>query len=347
MNNINQIRNLNFLGGKFKKTYFEEKYKLADVRALRNIILENAYTLTENSDYQSLLVLIDPKVTKSRIIEEWNKAKSTLRLDITKRINILIYHSGQFSSSIKTFNEEIKVELEKKLLKMVMESGILIPSPNVYYEILKILIYRWMKSEGPISSTELSKLAGCSYPTIAGARKRLGKSIEKYTDRTFNLKYFPFEEWEKLLVESDQARSTIWFADTSELEPREPRSLLKRLLKIERDDIAIGGVYGAQYYFHDLDITDSSRLDLTIHCPGSRSDLSFIELLDPALKKVDKLNKAVNLVVHFIRRNKTYFIKGQNNIKWADPVECLLDLQEARLESQAKEFLEYHSKKVK
>jgi hypothetical protein len=36
----------------------------------------------------------------------------------------------------------------------------------------------------------------------------------------------------------------------------------------------------------------------------------------------------------------TFFQKSDDGMVWADEVECLLDLHEARLESQALEFLE-------
>jgi hypothetical protein len=346
MRKTNQNQKMNFLEGKYSNIYVEKKYDLADVRALRNKFLEIAYTLTEKSKCQSILILLDPKVTEPRIMEEWDKVNNSLLPEITKRLNIVIYHSGKFSYSIKVLDKEIRDVLEKHISKQSVKSGTRLQSANLYYEILKILVYRWMNDKGPISSTELSDLAGCSYPTIAEARKRLHKSIETLSDRTFKLRHFPVDEWRKLLVESDQVRSTMWFADKSGLKPRDPESLLKRYKKIMIDDTAIGGVFGAVKYFRDLDITGSPRLDLTIHSSGKMADLNFIGFLDPALEKVDKSNNAINLVVHFIRRKVPLFLKESSNINWADPVECLLDLHEARLESQAKEFLEYYYKKT-
>jgi hypothetical protein len=44
-------------------------------------------------------------------------------------------------------------------------------------------------------------------------------------------------------------------------------------------------------------------------------------------------------VIHALRRAESLFQPGEDGLPWADPVECLLDLHEARLESQALEFL--------
>ncbi len=191
MNNIIQKEKLRIIDTIIDNTYIEKKFNLADVRALRNHLLEMAYILTEKSDNQSLLVLIDSKITEPRILREWHRAKRTIRPEIIRRLNIAIYHAGEYSSSIKKLDDEIRAALDKEIFKTVTEKGTRLQGANLYYEILKILIYRWMHNEGPISSIELSNLAGCSYPTIADARKRLTHSMERYSDRTFKLKHFP------------------------------------------------------------------------------------------------------------------------------------------------------------
>ena len=108
---------------------------------------------------------------------------------------------------------------------------------------------------------------------------------------------------------------------------------------MERPNIAVGGVFGAKHYHPSLDLVGSPRLDLTIHSTGSRADLGFVERLDPALRKVEDPSEPANLVIHFLRRHDSLFDKGSDGLNWADPVECLLDLHEARLEPQALEFL--------
>ena len=69
-------------------------------------------------------------------------------------------------------------------------------------------------------------------------------------------------------------------------------------------------------------------------------DLSFVERLDPALEKAARPDESSSLVIHCIRRAESLFQPGDHGVPWADPVECLLDLHEARLESQAQAFLD-------
>jgi len=65
--------------------------------------------------------------------------------------------------------------------------------------------------------------------------------------------------------------------------------------------------------------------------------------LDPALEKATRRDESPTLVIHTIRRAESLFQPVENDLPWADPVECLLDLHEARLESQALEFLQSFS----
>jgi hypothetical protein len=44
-------------------------------------------------------------------------------------------------------------------------------------------------------------------------------------------------------------------------------------------------------------------------------------------------------VVHNVYHANSLFVPREGGLEWADPVECLLDLHEARLEMQATQFL--------
>ena len=141
-----------------------------------------------------------------------------------------------------------------------------------------------------------------------------------------------------MLAVSDEVRGTVRFADRSG-QARSPESLLRRLRKIGRQDVAVGGVLGAKHYQPSLDLVGNPRLDISIHSGRKTADLSFVEPLDPGLEKTVKRDESPTLVIHTIRRAASLFQPGEDSIPWADPVECLLDLHEARLESQALEFL--------
>ncbi len=68
-------------------------------------------------------------------------------------------------------------------------------------------------------------------------------------------------------------------------------------------------------------------------------DWDFVKQLDPALQETERRDEPAPLVVHLVRRASPLFQPSEEGLQWADPVECLLDLHEGRLESQALEFL--------
>jgi hypothetical protein len=152
------------------------------------------------------------------------------------------------------------------------------------------------------------------------------------------LRVFPRDEWARLVALADEVRGTVRFVDQSG-QRRAPESLLRRLQQLQRDDIAVGGVWGAKHYHAALDLVGNPRLDVSIHSPNKAANLDFVAQLDPALARAARRAQAPSLVVHVVRRAASLFERDGSGGLWADPVECLLDLHEARLEDQALEFL--------
>lgn len=123
-------------------------------------------------------------------------------------------------------------------------------------------------------------------------------------------------------------------------QPRSADLHLRRLEKLNPPGLAIGGVLGAKHYFPDLDLAGTPRLDLSLHSPGRQLNLEFIEQLDPALKRVEDPLAPANVVMHAVRHADPLFAGREGGLAWADPLECLFDLYEARLDQQAAQFLE-------
>jgi hypothetical protein len=211
-------------------------------------------------------------------------------------------------------------------------------SKETYYAILQILVHQWLLGKAPLTRKALGSMAGCSYPTVAAALHRLGPYLGQRSSRGVELTYLPGSEWERMLAVSDRIRETARFAVASG-EVRSPEAHLKRLVQLGLDNVAIGGVLGARHYYSDLDLVGTPRLDLSLHCPGKRAGLELIQKLDPALRRVESALDAANVVVHVVRRAEAFFAPREGGLQWADPVECLMDLHEAHLELQAKEFL--------
>ena len=211
-------------------------------------------------------------------------------------------------------------------------------SSEAHHEILRILIHQWLLGKGPIAVSSLMEISGTSHPTVSRSLERFDHYLKRHSDRSVELRSFPREEWARLLAVSDEVRGTVRFADRSG-QARSPDSLLRRLRQLQRQDIAVGGVLGAKHYQPSFDLVGNPRLDLSLHSGRKPADLSFVERLDPGLEKTVRRDESPTLVIHTIRRAESLFQPGEDGLPWADPVECLLDLHEARLESQALEFL--------
>jgi hypothetical protein len=116
-------------------------------------------------------------------------------------------------------------------------------------------------------------------------------------------------------------------------------SLFSRLQRLHLEGVAIAGVLGARRRHPGLDLIGTPRLDLTLHVRTRQPDLGFIRQLDPALRPA-RPEEPARLVIHLLRYPHRFSESDADGLLWADPVECLLDLHEMRLESQALDFLQ-------
>ncbi len=78
-----------------------------------------------------------------------------------------------------------------------------------------MLLTRWLLGEGPISRRELGEQAGCSYPTIAKAIARFGRSVRLHTNRSVEFGEFPQEAWSELLARTPSQRARVSYVDRS------------------------------------------------------------------------------------------------------------------------------------
>ncbi len=314
------------------------KAGVAALRSVRVGLMQLAYALAARPDASGFLLLPDVSITRSRLQEEWGLASSAFRPELMNRLSICIGEGDHFVGIPKNPDTETQRIISRWITSQGSRAGSHLPRADYSFLVLELLIHRWLCNEGPMTTAWLMKTAGCSYQTVAGILRRLDHCLVRHSDRRVELVKFPKEEWARLVAVSEKARSPIRFADRSG-QPRSSESILRRLQRLGRQDIALGGVMGAMHYLPRLDLMGNPRLDLSVHCPGKAADLSFIERLDPALARVDRRDDPASLVVHLVRRREAFFEPGKDGLNWADPVECLLDLHEARLEPQAREFL--------
>ncbi len=317
----------------------EAKSGLQAIHWVRNVFLRLAYTLSNRPEARAFLLLIDPELSETRIREEWRMAQKAFRPDLLVRLQFVIYKDGNYTG-IPHEPATADIELLERVRRTEVSHGRhRLQRPDYSGEILKILLLQWFRKRGPVTSVWLSNTVGCNYRTVARTINSLGNSVIRHSDKSVELGYFPKDPWNRLLVTSNRSRATIRYSDQSG-QPRSTESLLNRLIRLKRPDIAIGGVPGVRQLHTDIDLVGSPRLDLSIHCPGTYTDVDFVKLLDPALERENNPENPASLVLHFVRRKTAMYIVDPGGVTWADPVECLLDLYEARLDSQAFEFLD-------
>lgn len=318
----------------------EVKIGLDSRRTLSGALMKLAYLLGEKPGFRGFLVLVDSAITLPRLREEWARAAKVLRPEIQQRLHICVYQTD----TIQGVPTDPDAEMQRIISEVVSrECGVASSmhhprSSAPFYDILRILINQWIKRAGPLTSRWLGEAAGCTYPTVASALEKLEKYLVRHSDRRVELKVFPKDEWFRLVANADKVRRTLRFADHSG-QPRSVESLVSRLHKLHPEGIAIAGVLGARRLYPGLDLIGTPRLDLTVHCRARQPDIGFLRQLDPALKPAGREEPA-RLVIHLLGYPHCFSETDADGSLWADPVECLLDLHEMRLESQALEFLQ-------
>lgn len=318
--------------------FFELKMDMRNIRNLRASLMGLAVRLSSEPNKKGYLVLVDPKISFPRLESEWKSTSTVLSADVSSRLSILIYKDQKYRGIPKA-PSEIAQKAASKLISDEEMGGIQLPRPDYFFVVLKILLRQWFLGGEPVATKWLMEKAGCSYPTVAGVLDRLGGVIERHSYKRIKLGRFPKEAWVQMLAVSDRARRTMRFVDASG-QPRSPDSLIRRLNKLDHTGIAIGGAPGARYWYPELDLVGTPRLDLSVHCPRNRLDLTFVHNLDPALKNIEDRNRPASLVVHAVRRNISMFREDKSGAaSWADPVECLMDLYEMHLQKQVNEFI--------
>lgn len=318
----------------------EVKIGVDSQRTLSGAMMRLAFALGERPGFRGFLVLVDSAITVPRLQEEWNRAAKVIRPEIHQRLNVCIQQETHFTG----VPDDPDADTQSILADVVeKERGAIHAhrSPRTsepFYDILRILINQWIKRAGPLTSRWLAESAGCTYPTVASALEKLEKYLTRHSDRRVELKAFPKDEWSRLVANADKVRQTLRFADHSG-QPRSIESLMTRLQKLHLAGVAIAGVPGARRVYPALDLIGTPRLDLSIHCRTRQPEIGFLRQLDPALKPARR-DEPARVVIHLLRQAQVFFEADSDGILWADPVECLLDLHEMRLESQAYEMVQ-------
>lgn len=316
----------------------EIKVRAPAIRSLREAVLTLIYQLAANSKLKALLVLVDPGLSAQRVKHEWRNAAMAFRPELFSRVSLVTVTGDRFDGLPSEFSPSMREALMEAVLAEQRKLGGGERGRDSFTEILKVLVRLWLENAGPVTTSRLGTLTGFSYPTLSTTLGRLGNGISRGSDRRVELREFPLDAWAQIVTLGERVRTCIRFADRSG-QPSSTEALLGRFLSLAPKGAGVGGVAGARHYVPTLDLVGNPRLDLTIHCPNGMPDLSFVRKLDPALNLTTDRTTPISLLIHVDRCPVASFERSKSGTLIANPVECLLDLHEAKLEALALEFL--------
>jgi hypothetical protein len=309
----------------------------AAARILRAELMAMATAIARHPGRTATLRLVRSRISEERLEEEWRAAADALRPAVLSRLSLhVVFPNGR--SRVFGVSRGVPPEV-KAGNEATRAGGIRLPPRDLSFAVEKLLVWAWLTRRGPLTRKWLERAAGCSYPTVASVVKRLGSAVHRHPDRRIELTHVPREEWARLFAFSGEARSVMRFADRSG-QPDPPAVLLRRLGNVGPEGVAVGGVAGARDHHPELDLVGLPRVDLSVHAPTRDVEIGFVARLDSALKQVEDPAEPAQLVLHFVRHEDPLFTINPGGLPWADPVECLFDLNEAGLEPQAVEFLD-------
>ena len=294
------------------------------------------------------LIIEANRLSKERLLREWHRLKNLFRPEIAERLSLVALGKGE---SFMEPNDEYLQRLADAF-KISYLSDFLERFPHAvrrpfgqprYFEVVKVLLIRWLLNQGPIAIGKLAGMVGCTYPTVREALHQLDQKqyLKRYSNRTVELAGFPQEAWGELVALSSRIRRPLRFVDRSGQKP-DPHFLLKQLERLRPLSIGIGGVVAAARWHPDFDLHGMPRLDLVLHAPKGATNLGFVKQLDPALKETEIPSDSPVLVVHPLLRAESLFqTRPETPLPIADPIETALDLGEMGLTRQAGQLLRH------
>lgn len=311
------------------------KTSLHTTRDLRAALITMAYAARFKASSKWACVLANTRMTSGRLQDELQMFRATVTSDVADRVWI---GKTQKDGELEGQDCPIPADWVRSLIQQVAERATPIVRGASQYEVLSLLTLHWLQNVPPQSADAICRAAGVSYPTLAAVLKELDvdHAIERDSSRKVHLNRLPQDAWKRWALAKTRVRKTVRFVDLA-AQARSPEEMVQRLNRMKLQNVAVAGVLGAKHYYPQLDITSSTRLDLTVH--GHNVNLDFVDQLDAGLQRSTNSSAAPQLVVHYLLRPQAYFEVGSEGTVWADPVECLADLFEARLHAQADEML--------
>lgn len=310
------------------------KRRITAVRDLLATLARTAQRIAEQPGRRGTIVLVDPQLSRESVTREWERFRRALDSEVAARIRILQVTEDWVPEALAELPERVREQLAPQ-----WRAGERLPRPQMQAEVQRLLILKSYLEASPRTAAWLAETAGCAYRTVAAAVDAMGSAVTRVSGRRVLMTHLPPEPWRRLLANAISARHTITFADRSG-QPRSAEHLARKVRELGRADVAIGGVLGAARHHPGLDIVSAPRLDVCVHAPGPDVVPLPLERIDPGLVRSARPDEPIRLAVHFLRRRESFFAVDADGSRWADPVECSLDLHEAGLDGLAQSLLE-------
>ncbi|MDF1576749.1 MAG: hypothetical protein P1P86_16305 [Bacteroidales bacterium] len=322
----------------YEDTLFEFAYKLHNIRGVQSVLVSLAKVLAEQVEKNAMLLLNDSRISPKRLRDEWKAMSRIFHPGIFSRLGIIRFANGKQSAYMGIADDSILqvAQVIREKLHFERKSSLERKKQDAYYEILHALLVNWFRKTGPLQIKQLSEVTGYSYPTIGTALGRIEKVLIRHTDRRIELRSFPTEEWFRLVSKSREIRQSKGYTANHQ---RPVEQLLDRLRQHNDKDLALGGIMGARNYMPGINLIGIHRLDLSFHNWQENRIEDMIHQLDPGLREA-RSGELPQLVTHRLFTTDSFF-QASNEGYYADEVDCLLDLHEAKLEGQATEFLDH------
>jgi len=188
------------------------------------------------------------------------------------------------------------------------------------FAVLAALLDAWLRREPPLLARDLARRAGCSHPTVAAAIARMkGRGeIEGAPRRRVALADLPAESLREAASLDEILRRPRAFAATSGVV--EPEALLRRLMRLRPDGVALGGAAAAMRRDPVIDFPRLPRVDVVQ--PGG--DLAWIEKMDVSLRPTAPQDPSAVLVVRDPLSPAE--ADAREPLPLASPTDTLLDL---------------------
>ena len=186
------------------------------------------------------------------------------------------------------------------------------------FVVLKLLLHRWLTRGEPVTSEWLARTAGVLTPLSHG---RCDPSAVCWNVAPIVVWFCAGFPRKNLPVCSPWP--TVRVPPFALPINRASRVLLNHNFAVWKNSIRPASPSAAcsvqNIIISELDLVGTPRLDLSLHCPGRRMNLDFIEKLDPALKRVQDPLAPANLVVHAMRHADAQFIPRDGGLGLGRP----------------------------